>query len=672
MTDVQSNIVVNIDTTAAVAELKNLQRQMSAFHTQMGRAGAASAASASNLQRNLVNSINAGGQFTAQFKTVATTTETFTKALEANKMSMGQYFRYAGASTKTFGRLFRTEFDTINRVAQERVKTLQTQYVKLGRDANGAMKAIAIRPTTLNMQDLGTKTQIAAQRQALLNQLLKQGSTSMLNFGKNTQWAGRQLMVGFTVPLMYLGTAAAKTFMDIEKEVVRFKRVYGDFNTTTDETNKMAKSLQVLASEFTKYGVAVKDTMSLAADAAAMGKQGADLTAQVTEANRLAVLGMVDQQQALQTTMSLTNAFGVASQDLAKNTDFLNAVENQTVLSIQDLTIAIPKAGPVVKQLGGNVKDLAFFMTAMKEGGINASEGANALKSGLASMINPSTKAANMLSALGVNLKGIVEANKGDLKGTVIGFAQALDKLDPLNRARAIEQLFGKFQFARISTLFQNVIKQGTQAQTTLQLAKSTSEELAIISERELKHTSDSPMYKFQKSVEDLKKSLAPVGEVFLKTVTPVVEFFKNLLDRFNNLDEGTKSIVTKIVAVVAGIGPVVLMTFGLLANGVANIIKGFSAVKAMFNKTGSASKILGEQTTYLTTAELEAAAAAASLDQSHQKLTQRFTGETQALKNLIEMYQKAIIEQGKFGMAGVVPGVRAGGRQRLLLQVEL
>ena len=297
---------------------------------------------------------------------------------------MREYFRFAGGSTKTFGRLFKAEFDTIGKVAQDRVKKLQTQYIKLGRDASGAMKAISVTPTSLNMKDYGTQVAMAAQKQALFNQLLKQGSTNLLNFGKNTQWAGRQLMVGFTIPLAYLGTVAGKTFMDLEAQAIRFKRVYGDMFTTTEQTNKALDDVRTLAEEFTKYGVAVVDTMKMAADAAAMGKTGADLTAQVAQATRLAVLGGVEQGQALETTISITNAFGTAAEDLAKKINFLNAVENQTVVSIEDLTIAIPKAGPVVKQLGGDVEDLAFFLTAMKEGGINASEGANALKSGLA------------------------------------------------------------------------------------------------------------------------------------------------------------------------------------------------------------------------------------------------------------------------------------------------
>jgi TP901 family phage tail tape measure protein len=264
------------------------------------------------------------------------------------------------------------------------------------------------------MKDYGNQVAVAAQKQALLNQLLRQGSTNLLNFGKNTQWAGRQLMVGFTIPLAYFGTAAAKTFMDLEAQALKFRRVYGDMFTTTEQTNKALADIEALAKEFTKYGVAVTKTMEMAASAAAMGRTGAELTAQVAQATRLAVLGNVEQDQALLTTISLTDAFGLAAEDLAGKINFLNSVENQTITAIEDLTIAIPKAGPVVKQLGGSVEDLAFFLTAMREGGINASEGANALKSGLASLINPTEKAAAMLADMGINIKGIVEGNVGN------------------------------------------------------------------------------------------------------------------------------------------------------------------------------------------------------------------------------------------------------------------
>jgi len=642
MADIESNIKIGVDADQALRQLKLLQRQLSAFYSTMAKSGAAGAAVSQNMAQNLTNQINASGKFYAEMKKIKTTTDSFNEALEKNKFGMKEYFRYAGASTKTFGKLFKTEFDTINKVARENVKTLQTQYIKMGRDASGALKAMSIRPLTLDMNDYATKTAMAAQRQALLNQLLRQGSTNLLNFGKNTQWAGRQLMVGFTVPLMYFGSVAAKTFMDLEEQAIRFKRVYGDMFTTTKETTEALQNVRMLANEFTKYGVAVADTMKMAADVAATGKVGADLITQVAQANKLAVLGGIDQQKSLDTLISLTSTFSVASEDLANQIDFLNAVENQTILNIDDLTTAIPKAAPVIQQLGGDVKDLAFFMTAMREGGIQAGEGANALKSGLASIINPTKKASDFLMGFGINVKAIVEADRGNVKKLVVDMATALDQLDPLNRARAIEQLFGKFQFARISTLFQNVIKQGSQAQTVAELTTATVEELAILSERELNKISESPMYKFKKQVQDLKTSIAPIGAEFLKALTPIIEFFNKILKRFEDMSDGTKKFVVYLTTILAGIGPLALMSFGLLANGVANIIKMFVSVKSVFNRAGTSTTYLGEQVNYLTQAQINAAAVASSLDQAHMTLTQRFTAEAESVMLLRNAYMEA------------------------------
>jgi len=642
MADVNANIGVNIDTSKALAQLKALQRQISQFHTSIARSSESAALAQRSLQKNLIGSINSIGAFSAELRTVRTSAETFTNSLEKNKFSMREYFRYAGASTKTFGRLFKTEFDTIGKVAEERVKTLQTQYIKMGRNASGAMEAIAVRPTTLNMQDYGVKTAIAAQKQALFNQLMKQGTTNLLNFGKNTQWAGRQLMVGFTIPLSILGTTAARTFMEMEAQTIKFRKVYGDLFTPKAETQAALDSITELAKQFTQYGVAVSQTVGLAAEAAAAGFQGLDLQRQTIEATRLSVLGQIDSQKALETTISLQNAFGMSSDKLADSINFLNAVENQTVVSLDDITTAIPKVAPVIQQLGGDVKDLTFFIAAMKEGGINASEGANALKSGLAALINPTDKASNMLKGFGINATAIIEKNKGDLKATVLEFANALNTLDPLSRARAIEQMFGKFQFARLSTLFANVAKDGNQASRVLDLANASVQELSELSEQELGLTADSSMNKFRKSVEDLKLALVPVGKAFLEAATPIVEFVGNVLEKFGNLSDGTKRLITLLTVGIGAVGPVLLMTFGLLANALANGLKGVLLLRKGYLAITGQSKVLGEQTQYLNSEQLEAAAVAHSLDQTHAKLTQTFNLETQALVKLIAAYQSA------------------------------
>ena len=579
--DTNSNIFINIDTSQAMAQLRALEKELTALNRALIVGTKTAAAAQASYAQSLMHNVNATGQWTAATTKMSTATEQFASRLDKSKLSLREYYRYGMASTRTFGRFFASEFDTVGKLVERRVKTLQTQYVQLGRDAQGAMNAMKFMPKNLNYRDITTQLMMATQRQQILNKLLDDGAIKLLNFGKNTQWAGRQLMVGFTLPLVLFGTQAVRSFKEIETQVIKFKKVYGSIYTSTEDTNKALKNIRAIADEYTKYGVKVADTIKMAADAAAAGFQGQALQEQVKQANKLSVLGQIEQQQALETTISLQNAFGVSTKDLAQNIDFLNAVENQTVLSLDDVTTAIPKVAPVVKQLGGDVKDLAFFMTAMKEGGISASQGANALKSGLASLINPSKKASEMLRGMGIDIKGIIESNAGNLRATVVAFAQALQPLSDLQRARAIEQVFGKYQFARISTLLQNVTKEGTQAQRVLQLTTASAEELAILSEREMKIQSESPMYKMQQAVEKLKQSIAPLGELFAKTLTPAIQFIGKLIDKFNNMPEGIKKAIVMVTTIIGGIGPVVLMTVGLVANGIANMMKMFNYLPA-------------------------------------------------------------------------------------------
>ena len=659
--DTNSNIFINIDTSQAMTQLRLLEKELTALNRSLIVGTKAAAAAQSKYAQSLLHNVNATGQWSASMTRMSTASEQFAKNLDKQKLSLKEYFRYGAASTKTFGKMFGSEFDTIGKLVDKRVKTLQQQYVQLGRDAQGAMNAMKFNPKALNYGNVTTQLMAATQRQQIFNKLVDDGSTKLLNFGKNTQWAGRQLMVGFTIPLMLFGSQAIKTFKEIETQVIRFKKVYGDIFTDQGATAAALKNIRDLGDEYTKYGLKVSDTIKMAADAAAAGFSGKGLEALVEQTNKLAVLGGVTQEKALETTIALKNAFQIDTGDMAGTIDFLNAVENQTVVALDDLTEAIPKVAPVIQQLGGDVKDLAYFMAAMQEGGISAAQGANALKSGLASLINPSNAASKAAAAVGINIKGIVEANAGNLRNTVTGFAQALQPLTDLERSRVIEKVFGKYQFARISALLNNLGREGTQAARVLQLTNASVEELAILSQRELKVQADSPMNKFVGSVERLKAAIAPVGELFAKVLTPAIEFISRIADKFNSLPDGIKKAIGIITVVVGGLGPLFLMTFGLLANAVANSVKGIQVLRKGYQQLSAGSSDAALKTQYLSQEELENISISNALYSKHQQLSAAYQLEAAALTSLTSVYRGASAAMG--GFAGQNPGLFMPGK---------
>jgi len=659
--DTNSNIFINIDTSQAMTQLRLLEKELTALNRSLIVGTKTAASAQSKYAQSLLHNVNATGQWTASMTRMSTASEQFANRLDKQKLSLKEYFRYGAASTKTFGKMFGSEFDTIGKLVDKRVKTLQQQYVQLGRDAQGAMNAMKFNPKSLNYGNVTTQLMAATQRQQIFNKLVDDGSTKLLNFGKNTQWAGRQLMVGFTIPLMLFGSQAIKTFKEIETQVIRFKKVYGDIFTDQGATNAALKNIRDLADEYTKYGLKVSDTIKTAADAAAAGFSGKGLEALVEQTNKLAVLGGVTQEKALETTIALKNAFQIDTGAMAGTIDFLNAVENQTVVALDDLTEAIPKVAPVIQQLGGDVKDLAYFMAAMQEGGISAAQGANALKSGLASLINPSNAASKAAAAVGINIKGIVEANAGNLRNTVTGFAKALQPLTDLERSRVIEKVFGKYQFARISALLNNIGREGTQAARVLQLTNASVEELAILSQRELKIQADSPMNKLAGSLERLKSSIAPIGELFAKVLTPAIEFISKIADKFNNLPDGIKKAIGIITIVVGGLGPLFLMTFGLIANAVANSVKGIQFLRKGYQQLSAGSSDAALKTQYLSQEELENISISNALYSKHQQLSAAYQLEAAALTSLTSVYRGASAAMG--GFAGQNPGLFMPGK---------
>lgn len=593
------NIVTNI---TATANFSSLTAQLQAVTSQLLKLQATTIGLNKNLtsqvgvmNRQFDETMRSTGQFSRHFVTLTSDVSKFGQNLDSGRMKLGQYFRTWQGHTQKTSSLVRD-------LAKQQVMLENAIIQPLGKNAQGLMQYNVMVQSGLDVTK--NKSALLRQELAIMNKVMMDGSNQLINWGKNTQWAGRQLTVGLTVPLAAFGMAAAKAFREADQELTRLTKVYGGLTATSSaDLLQVRKDVMAVSRELASgLGANFTETIALAADIAATGKEGADLIESTRQTTRLAILGEVDRQEAMKATLAIQTAFGQNTIELAESIDFLNAVENQTSTTLDDLVTAIPKAGPVVQALGGDVQDLALYLTAMREGGINASEGANALKSALASVINPTKVAKEMFMGFGIDLSGIVNKNAGNLTGTIMALKDSLDALEPLQRARAIEQLFGKFQFARINALFENLGKEGSQTLQVLDLMKASTQDLAAISERELTALTESASGKYRRALESVKAELAVVGEQFLKIGAFVLNAIDGILKFIGNLPGPIKAVLGFIGGLTAIAGPIIMLT-GVLANFFGYIIKGVLALKNI-GKGGTGFKLL--------TPELMAASAAA------------------------------------------------------------
>src|SRR6478735_2866908 len=111
---------------------------------------------------------------------------------------------------------------------------------------------------------------------------LASASQQLVNWGKNTQWAGRQLMAGITMPIAAFGAAAGVMAYQSDKAMAQITKVY-DFSAEVNEDSatreKEASPLGVnslkLATDAAKeYGSSISSTLDIEQQLAATGLKG--------------------------------------------------------------------------------------------------------------------------------------------------------------------------------------------------------------------------------------------------------------------------------------------------------------------------------------------------------------------------------------------------------------
>lgn len=636
---VQFEYITN--TSGAERGVASLTKQLYHLNQQLLTTGGALGKNLSGQLNSAFSSdIRALKGFSTQLVALETQGMKLGKAMESNSLTLSKQtsllrdYRAGAAGAR----------GAITELAKEQVR-MSKSVVTMYEDKSGRKMARVSTPTGIDMTNQANIAKVAGQEMQIYNRLLQQNAEQIVNWGKNTQWAGRQIMVGMTIPIAMFGQAAKQTFIEVDRELTRLGKVYGATlsGVSNEATAAIRSETMGLAKELaSEWGVAAKDTAGIAADIAATGKQGEDLLNSTREAMRLSVLGEVDRQEAMKATLAMQSAFGLSNKELSKSINFLNAVENQTSTSLSDLIEAIPRTGPVIRALGGDITDLAAMLTAMREGGVEAAEGANAIKSGLASLINPTKQAAEQAEAFGIDIVGIVQKNKGQLMPTVLEFKKALETLPDFERGQLIETVFGKYQLSRLTALFDNIGSAGSQTEEVFKLAGASAAQLAAVADKELTALTESTSKKWERAVESFKTALLPIGEFVTTVFTKVVNVATKMLDAFNDLPGPLKALFKLLAGAGALVGPI-LMIAGIFGNFLGNLMKGWAFLKG---KRGGLFSMITADT---------AAAASASAG-----LTEAKYNENAAMQQVNETIEKQI--KLLQALAGASAGAGAAG----------
>ena len=570
-------------------------------------AGALSMADVNTARAGFSRAVNDTGQLATQAVRARTEMSMLTEAITKQDLSFRQSMRV------------RSQF---NNILREQYQLQRATAVQWTQSTNGRMTADLIVPRTAtaamnaytgsiaansralitnigNMAEWSAAARVMQMRVGLASAAMVASSEAMIKWGKNTQWAGRQLMVGFTVPLMAFGAVAGKAAYDVDSAMTRIQKVY---DTTATSVAGKQRELDMLRSESMsmatqvakKYGQAVKDTLDIEAQLAATGLKGQELQQSTVAVTRAATLGELDRQDAIKATISVQSVYNEEwkkTGGIAKNTaeafDYMNAMENATSLSMQDFVDAIPRGAGVLKGLGVGLKEMGPLLVALKQQGISAAEGMNGLRSSAQRLLLITPQAEEMWSKYlpdGGKLQSLVDSTEGQFIPTLQKMADAMEGLKPYQRQQILTKVFNVYQNNKMLAVLDGLTNKTGQVATAFKVMEKDAAANALTAQQELDRMAESASGKFKRALEGLKAQMAELGEPFLEAASEIIGFISKLVDFFNAMPGPLKKFFSYMVLFGAIVGPIIMLV-GLFANLIGNIFKLAGSVGVLLSR---------------------------------------------------------------------------------------
>ncbi|WP_136314310.1 phage tail tape measure protein [Actinomyces procaprae] len=255
-------------------------------------------------------------------------------------------------------------------------------------------------------------------------------------------------MAAFGTGLLAASTVAVKASADFAEAMAIVQA----------DTHESAESMEQLRAAAIQAG---KDTAFSAVEAAdgidQLAKAGVStadiLGGGLSGALDLAAAGGVSVGEAAETAASAMVQFGLAGSDVTHVADLLAAGAGKAQGGVSDLSQALAQGGLVASQMGLSIEETVGGLAAFASAGLLGSDAGTSFKTMLQRLMNPATKAKNLMKDLGLQ----VYDSQGHFVGLANFAGQLQEKLGALSEAErntALSTMFGSDAIRAAAVLY--------------------------------------------------------------------------------------------------------------------------------------------------------------------------------------------------------------------------
>ena len=400
----------------------------------------------------------------------------------------------------------------------------------------------ALESLKKEMKDFGS---VGAQQIAQVGEKFQQ-------VGDKMTAAGTTLTKGLTVPIAAVGAGSVAAFNEVDAGLDIVTQKTGATGEALEEMHGIVKDLSTeIPTDFETIGNAVGEVNTR------FGVTGDELSALSEEFIQFAQINGTDVTSAVDNTQKALSAFGLGAEDAGALLDRLNLTGQQTGASMDSLLSGLIQNGTAFQEMGLSIDQATAFMGQMETSGANSETVMNGLR-----------KALKNATKEGIPLNDAL----AQLQETILTGTDGMDGLT------AAYDMFGKS-----GDQIYAAVKNGTLDFNALAISAGE----AGGSVRDTFEQTMDPIDDFKTAVNGAKVAGAELGTVILETAAPMIkdlsELIKSLTEGFKSLSPEQQQAIVKIGAVVAAIGPL-LVIGGKLVSGVGTLLTLAPTIVAAFS----------------------------------------------------------------------------------------
>lgn len=396
---------------------------------------------------------------------------------------------------------------------------------------------------------------VAGQEIQVAGQKVGEVGEKIGGIGDKISGASKALMP-VTGAIVGTGTASVVAATDFETSMAKLSTIADTSKVSTEDLKA-----QILDVSNT-YGVSASDIAEAAYSAISAGQDTEDAVQFVADAMQLAKAGFTDSGTAIDTLTTIMNAYGDASGSAADISDRLITAQNLGKTTVAELGSNMGKVIPTAAMYGVNLDNLASAYVTTTKNGIATADSTTYINGMLNELGKSGSTASNILkNKTGKSFKELMDSG--------MSLTDALQIIQDAADAsgKSMADMFSSQEAAKAAATITQHADDFTESMNAMaESSGKTAEAFAVVDD-----TAATSMEKLKTSVQNLAIQL---GDILIPVVEKVVGHVQRIVDWLGSLDESQKKTIVTVAAVVAAVGPALIIISNVVGV-VGNIITG-------------------------------------------------------------------------------------------------